>query len=169
MTGGAIRTKRLTLRPFRPEDAAAVTAGIAHWEVIRWLTSPPWPFTLADAESFLASPSSKGARAIEFEGALIGAVHLNSSRDLGYWLNPGYHGRGLMTEAAAAAVGDHFEHSDETLVSGHLPGNAPSSRVLFGLGFRYTKPVQRPHRGLGQDVTVERMELTAAEWRARCA
>jgi RimJ/RimL family protein N-acetyltransferase len=50
------RTKRLTLRPAWPEDAAALAQAIGHDAVIRMLLRVPHPYRLADAEAFCASP-----------------------------------------------------------------------------------------------------------------
>ncbi len=46
---GVIRTERLLLRPLRADDAEPLFALFANWEVIRWLSLPPWPYTLEDA------------------------------------------------------------------------------------------------------------------------
>ena len=48
------RTKRLTLRPAWPEDAAALAQAIGHDAVIRMLLRVPHPYRLADAEAFAA-------------------------------------------------------------------------------------------------------------------
>ena len=50
----AIRTERLLLRPLRPSDAEPLLAQFANWEVVRWLGTPPWPYTIDDARSFIA-------------------------------------------------------------------------------------------------------------------
>ena len=50
------RTPRLLLRPGFPEDAPALAAAIADKAIARNLAVVPWPYTLRDAEAFLASP-----------------------------------------------------------------------------------------------------------------
>src|ERR1043166_4327122 len=50
------RTERLLLRPGFPEDAPALAAAIADEAIVRNLAVVPWPYTLRDAEAFLASP-----------------------------------------------------------------------------------------------------------------
>ena len=40
--GGVIRTERLLLRPLRSDDAEPLFALFANWQVIRWLSLPPW-------------------------------------------------------------------------------------------------------------------------------
>ncbi|MCR8723914.1 GNAT family N-acetyltransferase [Frigidibacter sp. ROC022] len=162
------RTERLTLRPLVAGDAAAVAEGIGHWDVIRWLVSPPWPYRLEDAESFIARHDSDGALAVtEGDGPVLGVVHIAPSGELGYWLRPEAQGRGLMTEAATALVAAHFAGSDSDLVSGHLPGNEASARVLAKLGFRYTAPRRQFHRAEGREVETLRMALSARDWAGR--
>ncbi len=72
-----------------------------------------------------------------------------------------------MTEAATALVAAHFARSDATLISGHIPGNAASARVLGKLGFRNTQRIVRHSNPMGREVEVQRMELTSAAWKAR--
>ena len=84
-----LRTARLILRPLRPEDAPALTRGIGDWEVVKWLTSPPWPYGLADAEWFLNDPVSAQTFGVESNGELAGAVGLHPHKhshdiELGY-------------------------------------------------------------------------------------
>ena len=50
------RTPRLLLRPGFPEDAPALAGAIADEAIVRHLSVVPWPYTLRDAEAFLASP-----------------------------------------------------------------------------------------------------------------
>jgi len=171
---GVIRCKRLILRPLRAGDSQAIAHGIGQWQVIRWLTTPPWPYTQADAEWFLNDPMSAETFGIEVDGALIGVVGLHGNDDsagpeLGYWLDRDHHGKGYMTEAAQAVVADHFARRDESLQSGHLVGNAASANVLSKLGFRNTAVITRFARPVGYDVPLQRMELTKADWLARGA
>jgi hypothetical protein len=38
-----IQSERLILRDWRPSDAEALFALLNNWEVVRWLSLPPWP------------------------------------------------------------------------------------------------------------------------------
>ena len=49
----ATRVARLALRPVREGDDEALFPLFADWDVIRWLSSPPWPYTRADMQSFI--------------------------------------------------------------------------------------------------------------------
>ena len=147
---GPIRTERLLLRPLCAADAEAVCAGIADWEVMRWLSQPPWSYTLQDAIEFIQSCSegepSNTNLALALDGGAIGVIGLRVNAagraqrgpgpNLGYWLGRSYWGRGYMTEAAhtflarafAAGVGD-------TIYSGAFADNTASLRVQAKLGF----------------------------------
>lgn len=158
MTGGALRTPRLTLRPLRTEDAEPIARLIAEWDVIRWLTRPPHPFRLADAEAFIAS--GQGIHwAILLDGTFIGEVRTRPN--LGYWLGLPWHGRGYMTEAARAAVTRHFDEGGGRLNSGYMPGNAASRKVLEKLGFRPGPLEMEWANSHGREVEVQRMYLDA--------
>ncbi|MBA3526185.1 MAG: GNAT family N-acetyltransferase, partial [Sphingomonas sp.] len=50
------RTERLLLRPGFPEDAQALAAAIADHGILRNLATAPSPYTMRDAEAFLAQP-----------------------------------------------------------------------------------------------------------------
>lgn len=167
MLDRVLHTKRLKLRPVRSADAKDIAKGIGEWEVIRWLTSPPWPYSLADAEWFLGQDTLNTYYGIEIDGALCGLVSISSDFDLGYWLAIPCHGHGYMTEAANAVVAKHFEHSDATLTSGYLLENAASANVLGKIEFQNTFPRTDYSKPMKQDVGVQRMELTAQSYRAR--
>lgn len=169
----AIETPRLRLRPLSPADAEDMVAGMGNFDVTRWLTAPPWPYGQAEAVAFLSSPAADEAQAIEIGGRLAGVVGRHPVREggggleLGYWLAEPFWGHGFMTEAAGAAVDDHFAHSDAPLQSGYIVGNDRSAQVLTKLGFRRTEVIQREARPLGQVVPVQRMVLTAEDHVAR--
>src|ERR1043165_8921017 len=92
------RTKRLTLRPGWPEDAAAVAAAIGHQAVVDMLAKVPWPYSVDDARAFIERP--RGATDVALlilahEGPrprLVGGIGIHrvadGARELGYWLTP---------------------------------------------------------------------------------
>jgi len=162
-----LSTARLLLRRLRPEDAPAIADGIADWQVMRWLTTPPWPYALADAEWFIGDAASTGAHAILANGSFAGVVHISPEGELGYWLARPFHGLGYMTEAAGALVGKHFALGGGPLWSGYVTGNAASCNVLTKIGFTNTEVVRKPARPLNRDVDIQRMALTAEAWAAR--
>jgi len=145
-----IRTERLLLRPLRPTDAEPLLALFDDWEVVRWLSTPPWPYTLADAADFIAPRVTQTAAeanfAITLDGNLIGGigtrmkeasrVQAATGPNLGYWLGQPYWDRGYMTEAARGIVTQVFAAGmGETIYSGAFADNAASLRVQEKLGF----------------------------------
>jgi RimJ/RimL family protein N-acetyltransferase len=145
-----VRTRRLHLRPPRESDADRLYALFNNWEVMRWLSSPPWPYALDDARAFVRS-RAKGeggalGGAITLGGELIGiadvivkpasAIQRERGYSLGYWLGQPYWGHGFMTEAARALLAHVFATiSDDTIFSGAFAGNAASLRIQQKLGF----------------------------------
>jgi RimJ/RimL family protein N-acetyltransferase len=146
----AISTARLVLRPLREGDDARIFALFANWNVLRFLSSPPWPYAPEDARAFVHSRLNGDADAIggaiTLEGALIGitdvivkpasAVQRERGYSLGYWLGEPYWGNGFMTEAARALLTHVFARiPDDTIYSGAFRDNAASLRIQEKLGF----------------------------------
>ena len=110
-----LETQRLALRPLVPEDAPVLQQRFPQWEVVRYLaTRIPWPYPADGAERFIALAQDEMARGEKHHWSirlkdgpdeLIGCLALwpddGKSRDMrGFWLDPGFQRRGLMTEAA---------------------------------------------------------------------
>lgn len=163
-----IQTKRLTLRPVSTADAPALATAMCDWQVVRWLTAIPWPYTfersLADSHWFLEKQAGP-ALAVMVQGQFAGVVQIDESPTLGFWLDSRFHGQGLMTEAVMASVAAHFREGGATLASGHHLENTASARVLIKLGFRTTGHELEP-TVRGGAVVMRRMALTAADWQA---
>lgn len=172
-------TPRLTLRPYWPEDADALTAAIAHRDLAMRLARVPWPYTRADAEAFLALP--RDARTPVFailsrDGAsprLLGGIGLHRGaggvHELGYWLTPSAWGRGYATEAGRAVLhAARHALGIRRVEASHHVANPASGRVLAKLGFREIRREQ--HHSLANggmvDCVVTARDLTEDEARA---
>ena len=140
-----IGTPRLSLRRLRLEDGPRLANLVGNWNVVRWLSAVPFPYTLADAECFIIDsraipPDSRCVRAaVTRDGQFLGLAGLDPKPrgvELGYWLGEPFWGNGYMTEAASALVAAAFARPDiPVLTSGYLEGNAASAGVLAKLGF----------------------------------
>jgi RimJ/RimL family protein N-acetyltransferase len=145
-----IFTERLALRPLRPTDAEPLLALFNNWQVVRWLSEPPWPYTIADAVEFVLSRATETPVetnfAIALDDNLIGGIGMRmkdasplqagAGPYLGYWLGQPYWGRGYMTEAARGIITGAFVSGvGETIYSGAFAGNTASLRVQEKLGF----------------------------------
>jgi RimJ/RimL family protein N-acetyltransferase len=148
-----IRTERLLLRAVRPDDVRPIFDLFANWEVIRWLSSPPWPYTLDDTRAFVDAQVSqepdKGTfLVITVADAPIGGIGVRPgnateaparSPILGYWLGQPHWGRSYMTEAARGFIGRIFSATAvDTIYTGAFADNAASLRVQEKVGFERT-------------------------------
>jgi RimJ/RimL family protein N-acetyltransferase len=179
----SIRTDRLLLRPLRADDAEAVFALFANWEVIRWLSSPPWPYTRKDASSFLELCERNAAGdaaelAIVLDSSLIGGIGMRiwPARRLqsgpgpfvGYWLGQPYWGNGYMTEAARGVLAWIFAaHACDTIYSGVFADNAASLRVQEKLGFVRDGETTLYAKPRGGDFPHVNTKLTRSAFEAR--
>ena len=174
-----MQTKRLTLRPWKENDAEAMYAYARDPEV-----GPPagWPPHKDVDESmriirmFMQNPETY-AICLKGEDHPIGCIDLKlkgrtdmTDRDdeceLGYWLGKPYWGRGLMSEAAREMLRHAFEDLGMQKVwCGYYDGNEKSQRVQEKLGFRYqwtTPDVDVPL--MGEKRTGHVNCITKEEW-----
>lgn len=137
------------LRPWRPEDAAALAAAADDPRIAANLrNSFPSPYTLADAEEFIRGCAGQGeerqlARAIIIEGKAAGSIGVfvkddvyEKSAELGYWLAAEHWGRGVMTEAVGRICREAFDRFDILRIFAEpFDSNLGSRRVLEKAGF----------------------------------
>jgi RimJ/RimL family protein N-acetyltransferase len=151
LSGNQISTARLVLRPFCAEDDARLFELFANLDVLRYLSSPPWPYTADDARAFVRlrvppEQTDSITHAITYDGVLIGSIDAlmksasaqqrAAGYSLGYWLGQPYWGNGFMSEAARAFVTHFFAAKpDEVLYSGAFAENVASLRIQEKLGF----------------------------------
>jgi [ribosomal protein S5]-alanine N-acetyltransferase len=147
-----LETERLILRPLAPADAPAVQRLFPRWEVVRYLNERvPWPYPDDGAIRFIEICQDEMARGEKHhwsirlkEGPdeLIGIIDLwpddGASRDMrGFWLDPEFQGRGLMTEAADRVTDYAFRNLDwPHLWVSNDDRNLPSARVKERQGAR---------------------------------
>jgi len=139
------RTPRLLLRPGFPEDAPALAAAISDESIVRNLATAPWPYSMRDAEAFLASlrdpilPSllifERGTGAPQLVGACGLGRRPSGAVEMGYWIAKPYWGLGYATEACAAMVDIARTLGLPSLEGSHFLDNPASARVLEKLGF----------------------------------
>src|SRR5262245_55001094 len=60
-----IPSERLILRPWCLTDAKQLFALFNNWEVVRWLSLPPWPYTLEDASSYIDEALNRRSKEAE--------------------------------------------------------------------------------------------------------
>jgi len=174
------RTERLLLRPGWAEDAPALARAIADEMIVRNLARAPWPYGLADAETFLsAAPDPGFPRFLMFErtdGAprLVGSCGLHpkpsGAVEMGYWVARTDWNRGFATEAGQALVGIAEALRLPRVEAAHFTDNPASGRVLEKLGFRDTGlTAPRYSCARGRDAVVKLFSLRLATTEAAIA
>ena len=167
------RTPRLLLRPGFPEDAPALVGAIADEAIARNLANLPWPYSMRDAEAFLASPRDPVLPSLlvfeRGEGApeLVGACGLgrrpSGAVELGYWIAKSRWGLGYATEACRALVEIGRTLGLPSLEGSHFVDNPASGRVLEKLGFEPTGLIApRLSCARGAEVPARLMRLVLA-------
>jgi RimJ/RimL family protein N-acetyltransferase len=151
-TETTIETARLRIRCHRDDDLAHLVALVGNWEVARWVSLMPHPYTEQDSRYWIelvktdhaTGEPRRFAVALKENDRLIGGIGLDGySADgstepaLGYWLGEPYWGNGYAGEAVAAVIDYGFRHLGfETIRAYTDPSNARSQRVLLRAGFK---------------------------------
>jgi RimJ/RimL family protein N-acetyltransferase len=142
-----VRTERLVLRPYRPEDAEPVFRACQDPENVQWLMLPS-PYTPADAQEFVgvttvsARAEQRGlTTAVEADGEFVGSAGLHFAPGLlgpgiGYWMAPWARGRGYAAEAARALAEWALAHGSPRVHLFADVGNPASQGVARRAGFR---------------------------------
>jgi RimJ/RimL family protein N-acetyltransferase len=158
VTGDALTTERLMLRPPGPGDAPGYRALLTDPVIGEWLRPRPLrPFTPADGDLWLSEDEGHWERfgfgpwaVVEREGGdYLGRVGLKWT-DIGdragievLWaIDPGRHGAGFASEAAAAALDRAGELELEEVFAMVLPINAASLRVAEKIGMERAGEVE---------------------------
>ncbi len=166
MSGAALTTKRLQLRPPVASDATAITAILNDFEISKWVSPVPFPYMQADALEFIANVREKGSAI----WAILNAVRLVGmiGRDpqLGFWLDPRCLGQGLMREAAQAVLAAYFKDTNAAPVpTSYMIGNTRSAALLHSLGFsRLVGVVAIKSSAREALVDAHQMVLTPEQW-----
>ena len=156
ISGIVLKTKRLTLRPWRQEDLDdffeyAKVDGVG--QMAGWLPHESKETTQMVLDSFI---THKKTFALELDGKVIGSLGVENykedefpeldslrGRSIGYVLCKDYWGQGLMPEAVKAVQKYLFETVGlDFLLISHYIWNGQSRRVIQKSGFRYIKTIQ---------------------------
>jgi 8-oxo-dGTP diphosphatase len=148
-----LTTERLTLRPYRAEDAADLHRLINDWEVCRTLATVPFPYPRALADEWIASTHGMIASGAAFHLAitghegesemLVGGVSLRLDRAarsgrLGYWVGRRFWGHGVAREAAGRLARWALANLElDEIIATVATDNAASIAVLRHIGFHH--------------------------------
>jgi 8-oxo-dGTP diphosphatase len=156
MTGepfAPLATERLTLRPYRAEDAAELHRLINDWEVCRSLAAVPYPYPRELADDWIASAARSLASGDAYhlvvtgqEGereTIVGGVGLRIDRAarsgrLGYWVGRRFWTHGVASEAAGRLARWALANLDLDALDAYVAtDNGASTAVLRKIGFRH--------------------------------
>ena len=176
-------TDRLILRPFKMEDAEAVTLLLRDRRVVEMMRLIPHPYTLTDAGTWLeriinygpADPHWIFAITLRETGELIGCLGLHGEErdpvaEFGYWFGHQYWGNGYATEALLAVLEYGFEKVGLVRIEAtHLPHNPASGRVMQKAGLR-REGLRRQCIRRGDDMfDLVTYGMTIGDWRESAA
>jgi ribosomal-protein-alanine N-acetyltransferase len=145
-----IRTERLTLRPFRYEDARDVQRLAGSKAIADTTARVPHPYEDGMAEDWIKTHKLlfKRQKAVIYAitrtdtGSLVGAIGLelhmaNKRAEIGYWIGRRYWNRGYATEAAEALLMYGFtELGLNRIYAHHFRRNPSSGRVMQKIGMK---------------------------------
>lgn len=143
------------LRPFAPTDREELARLADNPGVAKYLNFLPSPYTLEEADSWIALTGTENPRcnfAIDWGGRLVGACGIipgsgvfSGTGDIGYWLGEKHWGKGLATRAAVL-LRDYAlnELLFVRLQASVFAPNQASARVLEKAGF-YREAVLRKY------------------------
>jgi RimJ/RimL family protein N-acetyltransferase len=173
-TAAVMATERLILRAPRLADAAVVAALANDRRIAENTARIPHPYTLADAESFIAAVAGPGSRETVFavtlaDGDLLGMCGVGGREavepELGYWFGAPYWGQGYATESVRAVVDYAFSDvGHDVLHAGAHVNNPASRRVLEKCGFQWTGVRLQRVRALASSVPVDQFRLKRRGW-----
>ena len=142
-----LKGERVTIRPWRSDDAPALARHANNRNVARQLRDRfPHPYTIADARQFIQMASGTrpttmfamvvGAEAVGGIGFFPGADVERFSAEIGYWLAEPYWGRGITAEAITLMSRYAFEMCNMLrLFALPFADNQQSIRVLEKAGY----------------------------------
>ena len=172
-----LQTDRLILKPLELDDAAQTQMLFPQWEIVNYLNAKvPWPYPADGALTFYREVSLPAiARGDEWHWTLrfkhspdqlLGAISLTRGEKInrGFWLDPQWQGKGLMTEAATACNDYWFDVLGFTVLrSTKAVANTGSRRISEKTGMRVV--AVEDHDYVSGRLLTEIWEITAEEWR----
>ena len=140
----------LTLRPLVARDAGELFLLCDQHRTVlrRTMTWVDKTMAIADMSFYIASLDGFWKTGLTYgileDETLIGTVGFhetvmrNRKTEIGYWLAPPYHGRGIATRAIKCAIDAAFLYTDINRIQAKIqPTNLASLKVIKKLGFSY--------------------------------
>lgn len=153
-----IETNRLRMRALHDGDLADLVTLANNWQVARWVSTMPHPYSEADGREWIARVQQDHATgrprrfaiALKQTDRLIGGVGLDGSTGdeseepaLGYWLGEPYWGNGYAREAVAAVIDYGLRTLGMSTIRAYTdPSNLASQRVLLHCGLKHVGEIE---------------------------
>lgn len=167
-----LRSERLTLRAPLLTDVDDIVALANNKNIHEMTARIPFPYTVDDAESFLARPTETGAPWAIIDGTtneMMGVCRLGKTEtegvvDIGYWIGEPFWGKGYSTEAVKCLLAHTFDHDWVSKVRAEVRShNVGSIRVLEKAGFVVCNSLVSKC-GQHGDVPVIQFSISRAQW-----
>lgn len=167
-----LRSERLALRAPLLSDIDDIVALANNKNIHEMTARIPYPYTVADAEAFLARPTETGApwAIIDLEtNEMMGVCRLGKTEiagtvDIGYWIGEPFWGKGYSTEAVRCLLAHTFDHDWVKHVSAEVRvHNVASIRVLEKAGFVECDKLVG-NCGQHGDVPIVQFDISRAQW-----
>jgi 8-oxo-dGTP diphosphatase len=171
-----LKTERLTLRPFCPEDAANLHRLINDFDIAKMLELVRFPYHRELADEWIVSSERNLVAGTACQLAitgqerdqevLVGGVGVTIDRKsrtgrLGYWVGQKYWGHGVATEAAGRLTRWSFANLEVDRITARVATDNPASAaVLTRIGFRQVGTGHQHFASRGSNVPVLLFEAT---------
>lgn len=151
-----LRTERLVLRPWSPDDAPAALRVYGAESVTRWLAPAlPRVSSVAEMRDLLSAwattpPATPAGRwAVTVDDAVVGGVALltlppdHDDLEIGWQLDPAHWGRGYAAEAGRAVARHAFSSGAEELFAVVRPRNERGARTATSIGMEWVGETEK--------------------------
>ncbi|KAF9581673.1 hypothetical protein BGW38_001221 [Lunasporangiospora selenospora] len=176
-------TPTIQLGPLLPTDKDALIRNLNDKRVISYLIGPPYPYTPKDADEWIGARYERmnqktgtvlhlSFRDMARGGLLIGAIGMTQGSDelldgddTGYWLDPAYHGQGLMSKALQWILLEiGIKQGGKRKFNSHaFMGNWASRRTMEKAGFVYQPDLKKEYVKDGETIHAWRFRFYLTE------
>lgn len=175
-----VMTERLAFRAPELADGDALFALMNDFDIVKFLTSVPWPYTRQDADAYI-----ERARARRSEnkahfylildrstGQPVGTIDLHFDPEetarFGYWFAKSVWGHGYASESLVAVLDFGFGSLGLKRIWGAaMPENPASIRVMEKCGLAHAGMMRVKRPNFGDEVDMVQLDMVRDNWLGR--